>query len=150
GRAPLFRVTRGGASFRLGGFFFAVLRRGVRLERIDELARDGEDALDGFVEHVRVLAARFAGAAHFADELQRRRAALVVGRRRLEVEQRADVPAHGERAYLRRKRGPLSRNEGARTWLRGRARAVRCAPRPQSPRARCGAGRRGRGRAPDR
>ena len=80
---------------RLAELLFAVARWGVGLERIDETPRGGGDLVDGEVERLLVGARGACGPTQLAHELQRRRADLVVARRRLEVRQRLDVPAHG-------------------------------------------------------
>ena len=52
--------------------------------------------LDRLVEHRLVGLGRLGRAGQLADELQRARADFVVRRRRLEIVQCSDVPAHGE------------------------------------------------------
>src|SRR3982751_1083559 len=83
-----------GALLRLACLLCAVARRGVGLERADEpLGRFG-DLVDGARER-RLVDTRWARrTAQLANELQRGRANLVVGRWRLEVGQRLDVATH--------------------------------------------------------
>src|SRR4051812_10062744 len=77
----------------LAGFLLAVARRCVDLQRSDQPARRFRHLVDGAVECRLVGARRPRGATELAHELQRRRADLVLGGRRLEVRQRLDVAA---------------------------------------------------------
>jgi endonuclease YncB( thermonuclease family) len=74
---------------------FAVARFGTGDERADQLARALRDLGDGLLEG-RLVRARWHGkATELAHELQRRVTDFNLGRRRVEVEQRLDVAAHG-------------------------------------------------------
>src|SRR5271156_708881 len=83
-----------GASFRLGGFFIAISRRRVGLERAKESSRDPCYSIDGGDERALVRFRRFIESADFPHELKRGGADLFVGYRRLEIEKRFDIPAH--------------------------------------------------------
>ena len=61
-----------------------------------QVRRDVRDLVDRAVEHLGVRARGLRRAAHLADVLERRRADLVRGRRRIEVVQRSDVATHAE------------------------------------------------------
>src|SRR5215211_2489746 len=63
-------------------------------ERVEEPAGGVRDLLDGAVEGGGVCPRRRVEARELAHELQRRGADLVLGRRRLEIEQRTDLAAH--------------------------------------------------------
>src|SRR5262245_54675712 len=86
----------GGTFPSLAGFHFAIARRGIGRERIDQAAGRVGDLPDGRVEGGFVDARRVGRAAELADELQRRRVDLVVRRGWLEIGERLDVPAHGD------------------------------------------------------
>src|SRR5207245_5434184 len=79
---------------RLGCFFLTAPRRGIRLERFQETSRDRRDLVDGREERGLVGLRRLVEAADLSYELQRGRADLFVGHRRLEVEQGLDVSTH--------------------------------------------------------
>src|SRR5215210_9019418 len=81
----------GPASLRLD---LAVLRRRIRHEIGEEVHRGVRDLVDRSVKGFLVRVRRLREAADLADVLQRRRPDLVVGRGRLEVEERLDVSAH--------------------------------------------------------
>src|SRR5437016_2104135 len=89
GREPLERPLA-----RLAGFFLAVFRWRMDLERYDEARGRRRHLVDRAVERVFVVAGWLGGAAQLADELQRRSADFVSGRGRLEVGECFDVPAH--------------------------------------------------------
>src|SRR5215210_7403838 len=80
----------GPASLRLD---LAVLQRRIRHEIGEEVHRGVRDLVDRTVEDFLVRVRRLREAADLADVLQRRRPD-VVGRGRLEVEERLDVSAH--------------------------------------------------------
>src|SRR3990172_8383178 len=67
---------------------------GRSIQQIDQPARHLEDIFDGAFIRGLVRLRRLGKAAQLADELLRRRADFLVGRRRVEVEQRADIAAH--------------------------------------------------------
>ena len=90
GRAEAF----GGARLRLGRFFLAVARRAVVVSESTSRRATSKTSLDGAVEGGLVGLRRRREARQLAHELQRRRADLVVGRGRCEVEQCLDAPAH--------------------------------------------------------
>src|SRR5689334_5663016 len=79
---------------RLHGLDLAVARRRLRLERENELARHFRHVFDRPVESGLIGFRGAIEARELAHELQRRGADLVLTRRRLEIEQSADVPAH--------------------------------------------------------
>jgi hypothetical protein len=62
---------------------------------VDQRPRRGRDLLDRTIEGRLVGLRRHVEAAQLAHELQRRVADLELGGRRLEVEKRLDVAAHG-------------------------------------------------------
>jgi hypothetical protein len=82
---------------RPGRFFFALSRWRVRLERGEQPTRYRRDVVDRGVERVFVGPGWPGEPAHLAHELQRRRADLFLGHRRLEVEKDSDVSAHGSK-----------------------------------------------------
>src|SRR5690606_36934843 len=73
----------------------AVAGRGIGLERIEQPAGGLLHVVDGTVEGHFVRLGRMREAAQLANELQRRSANLVLRCRWLEVEQGANVSAHG-------------------------------------------------------
>jgi uncharacterized protein DUF1931 len=79
---------------RLAHLFFAIARRRIRLQRMDQPMRGCGHLVDGAAERSFVDARRPCRAAQLSDELERRRANLVVGRRRLKVGERLDVATH--------------------------------------------------------
>jgi hypothetical protein len=76
------------------GFHFSIARRSIRLQRIQQLARDAGHAINGAMESFFVCLGRFREAAQFSNELKGGRADLVVRRRRREVMQGFDVSTH--------------------------------------------------------
>src|SRR5262245_31690571 len=81
--------------FRLHRLDLAIARRPRSLKRRDQPACRLRDLVDGTIKGGRVGLRGLGEAAQLAHELQRRGADLVLGRGRLEVEQRANVAAHG-------------------------------------------------------
>src|SRR5438876_11486637 len=79
---------------RFRGDVVAVLRRRHRLERVQQVPRDGRDVVDSREEPRFVGLRGLRETADLPHELQGRRANLLAGDRRLEVEQGPDVPAH--------------------------------------------------------
>src|SRR5450631_207525 len=77
------------------GFSFAVARRRVGVQRCQQPPRRRGDFRDGAVEGFGVGLRRLVEARKFAHELQRGGLDFILGRRRLEIEQRLDVAAHG-------------------------------------------------------
>src|SRR5271170_2031069 len=77
----------GGAGLCLGCFFFAVLWVGGGFERVKEAGGDGGDLIDGRVEGGFVCLGGLVEAADLPDELQRGVANLLLGHRRIEVEE---------------------------------------------------------------
>src|SRR6185437_15576511 len=73
----------------------AVARRRVADQIVEEMMRRMRNVLDGAVERRLVGLGRPREAGELADELQRAGANFLVARRRLEIVQRFDVPAHG-------------------------------------------------------
>src|ERR671914_3018285 len=88
------RVALGGARPRLRRLDLAVLRRRVRLQLVEQLHRHRGDVVDRTLERLGVGARGLVEAADLADVLERRGADLFLGRLRLEVVERSDVPAH--------------------------------------------------------
>src|ERR687891_751062 len=87
---PLLR-PRAGAR----GLDLTVTRRRVRDELGEQPARGVGDLVDRTGERLLVRARRLREAADLADVLESGLTHLLLGGRRLEVVQRADVPAHG-------------------------------------------------------
>src|SRR6202011_3596819 len=83
------------AGARLAGFDLPVRRGLPRLERSKQAARDVGDLVDRLIKRRLVDLRRMREAAELTHELQRGGADFLLGRRRLEIEQRADVAAHG-------------------------------------------------------
>src|SRR6478672_12149668 len=109
----------------LAGFarlLLPILRRRARLEGPDEPPRGHRHLLDGRLEGGLVGAGRLRRSAELANELQRRRADLVLRRRRIEVRQRPDVAAH---AALSRETVAALAPPPARRWMMASA-ARRC------------------------
>src|SRR5436190_18259561 len=78
----------------------AVPGRRRRDELVEQASGRDRDLVDGVLERLGVGAGGLLHPAHLADELERRVADLFVGRGRLEVVERSDVPAHApERSY---------------------------------------------------
>ncbi len=102
------RGDRAGPGLR--GLFFAVLRRGHRDQVLQEVTRDVGDLVHGAVEGLLIGLRGLRRARDLADVLQGRGVDLVVRRRRLEVVERVDVPAHGHHGTPRR-RGPPGRSQ---------------------------------------
>ena len=89
-RTEAFRRSR--ACFHRFGY--AIARRRVGHERIEQMLRGVRDIIDGTIESCLVCLGRFRETAHFADELKRRSANLVVRRRWTEVMKCFDGSAH--------------------------------------------------------
>src|ERR1700690_3085998 len=83
------------ARLGFGGFGFAVLGRGRGFERRDEAGGNGSDFVDRVLERGFVGFRRLGESADLTDELERGSADLGFGYRRVEVEQRPDIAAHG-------------------------------------------------------
>jgi hypothetical protein len=94
----------GGASFRLSSFFFPILRRCGGLERSKKTIRDAGNFFDGAEKEIFIGLGRFVEAADLSHELQRSGANLIVGDRRIEVEEGFDIPAHA--LYFNNRRVP--------------------------------------------
>src|SRR5690606_23123493 len=88
-------VAPGRARPRLGRLDLAVLGRRVGLQGVDEAPRRGRDLLDRRRERRLVRPRRLLEPADLADVLQGGGAYLLVGGRRVEVEERLDAAAHG-------------------------------------------------------
>src|SRR4030095_10855563 len=91
----------GGARARLRGNLLAILRRRRRRQRVDKAAGDVRHFFDGMVGCLFVCLRRCVESAQLANELQRRRADLLVGRGGIEIEQGFYVPTHCCLAGLR-------------------------------------------------
>src|SRR5262249_27873393 len=95
-RRAILREPRACPLSRFRRLGFAIARRACRRERIEQPSGGGGLFVDRTVER-RLVRLRGAGEpAQLADELQRRGADFILARGRLEIEQRADVSAHGE------------------------------------------------------
>jgi hypothetical protein len=89
-----------GAGFRFCGFFVAVLWWRGGLERTHQPHRCRGDIVDGGEERFFVCFGWFVESGDLSHELQRRRANLVIGNRRIEVEQSFDISAHRLHSFL--------------------------------------------------
>src|SRR5215210_6123419 len=87
-------VPRGGAGPGLGGLDLTVLRRRVRLERLEQVHGGVGDLVHGALEGLLVDLGGLREPADLADVLQCGGADLFAGRFRLEVVEGADVAAH--------------------------------------------------------
>jgi len=83
-----------GASFRLGSFFLSILRRGVRVERMEKTRRDRGDFIDRSQERGFIRLRRFAKTSDFSYELERCRSNFFGSDGRIEVEEGFDIAAH--------------------------------------------------------
>jgi len=90
-RAEPFLVPRLGAR----RFLFAISCRLLRLQGMKKSGGDGGNPVDSFLECGLIGFGRLRITANLANKLQRRGANLTVGRGRIEVKQRLDIPAHG-------------------------------------------------------
>src|SRR5690606_24743446 len=112
------RVPFPSALARLCRLDLAVACGGGGLERVEKTARGRLHLIDRTVKRHLVRLGRMCEAAELADELQGRRTNLILCRRGLEIEQRADVAAHGRllgaglKAALSRSARP-----GSTAWL---------------------------------
>src|SRR6478736_7898618 len=79
---------------RLLGLDLAVARRGMGVQRGQETAGGGGHLRDRAVERLGIGLRRLVEAGQFSPELQRGGLDFVLGRGRLEIEQRLDVAAH--------------------------------------------------------
>ena len=86
------------------GFLLTVTRRRDRHQSAEQPRRRGGDFVHGPCKRRLVRLRRLRRAADLADVLERSGAHLVLGGGRLEVVQRADVPAHGRSLVGRRER----------------------------------------------
>jgi len=68
--------------FRFGGFDFAISRRRVRYQRFQQMMRGVRDFIDGAIESLFVCFRRFSKSGQLPNKLQRRRANLIICRRR--------------------------------------------------------------------
>jgi len=84
---------------RFGRFGFAIARRCVGDERIEQFARRLGDVGDGMLESGFVRFGWMGESAEFAYELNRRRANLVFGSRRRKVMERFDIAAHALKVF---------------------------------------------------
>jgi len=80
--------------FRLGGDFLAVAGRLRRLHRIEQFTGTIRNRHDRVFESGLVAFRWLVGSAELAHELERRIVDFRVRRRRIEIEQGLDVPAH--------------------------------------------------------
>src|SRR5918992_364401 len=87
-------VALGGPGAALCRLDLAVLGRGGRHELVEQLGRGRRDGVHGALEGLGVGPRGLRGAADLADVLQRGVAYLLLGGRRLEVVERADVATH--------------------------------------------------------
>ena len=75
-------------------FFFTIARRGAGRERLNQPMRGCRDVVDRPVERRFICARRVIAPAQLSNELQRRRADLVVSGRRRKISEGLDVSAH--------------------------------------------------------
>src|SRR4051812_41665452 len=99
GSAAFFKPRGLGESLRraltsLAGFLFPVPRRRLDLDRIDKAAGSVGHFFNSPVERLFVGLGRMGCAAELADELDGRRANLIIGRRRREIGEGFDISAH--------------------------------------------------------
>src|SRR5918992_648647 len=87
-------VAFGGPGAAFCGFHLAVLWWGVGYEVVEQLRRGRRDGVHGALEGLGVGPRGLRVAADFADVLQRGVANLLLGGRRLEVVERADIATH--------------------------------------------------------
>jgi hypothetical protein len=99
----------GGASFRLGRFFFPTLRRCIGFERAEQTTRDARYFFDCTLEGIFVGLGWLAETADLSDELQGRSPDLVVSHGRIKIKQGLDVSAHHFNLN--------HRNAGRRSWV---------------------------------
>jgi hypothetical protein len=92
--APLRPEPVGGASFRPRRLFVSILRRRRRFERTEKASGDAGDFIDGSQERRFIGLRRLVKTADLSHELKRSRSNLFVTDRRIEVEERFDIPAH--------------------------------------------------------
>ena len=85
---------RCGAGFRFYRFLFAILRRRIRFERMNQTTRGRGYFVDSGQERGLICFRRFGKTADFSNELQRGILDLVGSNWRIEVEKWSDVPAH--------------------------------------------------------
>src|SRR5208282_940641 len=83
-----------GASSRLGGLFFAILRWRGRVQGMEKTSRDTGDFVNCRQERGFIGLRRFVKTGDFPHELERSRSHLLVGDRRIEVEKGFNIPAH--------------------------------------------------------
>lgn len=82
------------ASVRSGSLFLTALRRRVRFERMKEARRGTRDLLDGPKKCCFICLCGFMESGDFSHELERRSSNLFLGARRIEIEERLNIPAH--------------------------------------------------------
>src|SRR5260370_40607662 len=108
------------------GFDLAVARRGMRVQRGQKAAGGGSYLRYRAVERLGVGLRRLLEAGQFSHELHRGGVDFVLGRGRLEIEQRLDVAAHllsprppvpGFRSAVRPKDDPLKARPTSRTYF---------------------------------
>jgi hypothetical protein len=83
-----------GAHFRLGGFFFPILRWRVRFEGMNQATRSRSYLLDRSLERGLVCFRWFVKTADFSHKLERGILNLFGSDRWIKVEKCSDVPAH--------------------------------------------------------
>ena len=88
------------AGFGLDRLFVAILRRGRGFQRVHQAPGDRRDLLHGLIEREKVAPAGFPLVAHLTHVLECGGEHFFIGGGRFEVEQRANVPAHGESIAL--------------------------------------------------
>ena len=101
----LCREAAKAARLGFGGFILAVLGRGRSFERRDEPGGNGSDFVYRVLERGFVGFRRLGESADLTDELERGSADLGFGYRRVEVEQRPDIAAHGVKVAENTARG---------------------------------------------
>jgi hypothetical protein len=108
--APLNPKPLRGASFGLGGFFFAIFRGRAGLERMQKTGRDAGNLIDRSLERSFVGFRGFIESSDLPHELQRSCSDLFVTDGRIEVKESLDIPAHNRRD-LRSQNSEPSKND---------------------------------------
>jgi len=84
-----------GARLRFRGFFYSILRRSGSLQRTQKPLRDSRDFIHGRQKRVLIRLRWLRKSANLPHKLQRSSAHFFVRNRRIKIEQRLNIPAHG-------------------------------------------------------